>query len=94
MQNPRDHAAADDKHHGDEGGDLAERDRECRQDVAIKRSDALLCDVLNERISDRLLQRWGWERHVLDSPRRHHIKRFYGEYPPAQPDWGLFAAAE
>ena len=58
----------------------------------IKQSDAVLCEVRNVRISDRLLRRWGWERHVLDSPSRHYIKRFYGEYPPPAPDWALCAA--
>jgi hypothetical protein len=48
----------------------------------IKQSDALLCDVVNSRISDRLLTRWEWERHAKDSRRRLFIKRFYGEYPP------------
>ena len=47
----------------------------------IKRSDAIVCEVSNLRISDRLLARWGWERHVLASRRRHHIRRFYGSYP-------------
>ena len=47
----------------------------------IKRSDAALTEVSNLRISDRLLRRWGWERHVLQSRRRHYIRRFYGEYP-------------
>ena len=46
----------------------------------IKRTDAIVCDVSNSRISDRLLRRWGWERHVPHSRRRHFIKRFYGEY--------------
>ena len=46
----------------------------------IKRSDALLCEVSNPRISDRLLSRQGWERHLEQSSRRHWIKRFYGEY--------------
>lgn len=53
------------------------------QVARIKRSDAIVCEASNLRISDRLLTRWGWERHLLDSPRRHFIKRFYGEYPPA-----------
>lgn len=47
----------------------------------IKKSDAILCEATNSRISERLLDRWGWERHVPGSPRRHYIKRFYGEYP-------------
>ncbi|MCA9099790.1 MAG: hypothetical protein KDA63_01485 [Planctomycetales bacterium] len=47
----------------------------------MKRTDALLCDVSNFRISDRLLRRWGWEPHLPSRWRRHHIKRFYGSYP-------------
>ena len=47
----------------------------------IKQSDAILCEATNSRISERLLVRWGWERHVPGSRRRHYIKRFYGEYP-------------
>ena len=57
----------------------------------LKRSDALLCDVVNWRISDRMLARWGWEPHCPSRWRRHFIKRFYGEYP-APPGW-LYAAA-
>ena len=53
----------------------------------IKCTDAIVCDVSNTRISDRLLRRWGWERHVLHSRRRHHIKRFYGEYPEPAGAW-------
>lgn len=50
--------------------------------AAIKRSDALLCEVSNGRISDRMLRRYGWERQeVAGSRRRHWIKRFYGAYP-------------
>ena len=52
----------------------------------IKASDAIVCEASNLRISDRLLTRWGWERHLPDSPRRHFIKRFYGNYPPAVAD--------
>jgi hypothetical protein len=48
----------------------------------IKRSDALLCDVANLRISDRLLARWGWQPHLDQRWHRHFIKRFYGSYPP------------
>ena len=46
----------------------------------IKRSDAIMCEVTNSRISDRLFRRWGWEPHLLESRRRHWIKRFYGDY--------------
>lgn len=48
----------------------------------LKRSDALLCDVGNWRISARLLTRWGWQPHCPSRWHRHYIKRFYGEYPP------------
>ena len=47
----------------------------------IKHSDAIVCEARNLRLSERLLARFGWERHFLQSPRRHYIKRFYGEYP-------------
>ena len=50
----------------------------------IKRSDAILCDVWNARISDRLLARWGWEPHSPSRWHRHYIKRFYGVYPAAR----------
>lgn len=50
------------------------------QVAEFKRSDAILCDVTNPRITDRLLRRQGWIRHLEQSPRRQWIKRFYGEY--------------
>jgi hypothetical protein len=49
----------------------------------IKRTDAILCDAWNWRISDRLLARWGWAAHKPSRWHRHYIKRFYGEYPIA-----------
>ncbi len=49
--------------------------------AALKHSDAIVCEATNLRISERLLTRWGWERHCLKSSRRHYIKRFYGVYP-------------
>lgn len=49
----------------------------------IKESDALVCEVSNVRISDRLLARWGWEEHLAENAGRHFIKRFYGKYPPS-----------
>jgi hypothetical protein len=55
----------------------------------IKRTDALLCEASNLRISDRLLKRWGWESHVASSRRRHFIKRFYGTYPASDKIIGL-----
>ena len=47
----------------------------------IKRTDALLCDVANTRIPDRLLARWGWTAHKPQRFHRNFIKRFYGHYP-------------
>lgn len=55
----------------------------------LKRSDAALCEASNLRISDRLLNRWGWQPHVPDSPRRHFIKRFYGTYPEPEAAWAI-----
>jgi hypothetical protein len=49
----------------------------------LKRTDALLCDAANTRISDRLLARFGWEAHKPQRWRRNFIKRFYGTYPAA-----------
>jgi hypothetical protein len=48
--------------------------------AAIKQSDAILCEVSNSRISDRLLRRLGWAAHLEESSRRHWIKRFYGDF--------------
>lgn len=48
----------------------------------LKRSDALLCDVGNWRITTRLIGRWGWVPHNPSRWHRHYIKRFYGKYPP------------
>lgn len=52
----------------------------------LKRSDALLCDVGNWRVSTKLLGRWGWQPHCPSRWHRHYIKRFYGELPP-RPWW-------
>lgn len=49
----------------------------------LKRTDALLCDAGNTRISDRLLVRFGWAPHKPQRWRRNFIKRFYGVYPNA-----------
>lgn len=53
----------------------------------LKRSSAIVCQVTNDRITDRLFQRWGWQQHCLDWPGRHFIKRFYGNYPPIAAHW-------
>ncbi len=47
-----------------------------------KRSDAILAEVHNKRISNRLMGRLGWEQQNLTSRKRHWIKRFYGDFPP------------
>jgi hypothetical protein len=49
----------------------------------IKRSQAIVCDASNRRISARLLARWGWEPHCASRWHRHYIKRFYDR--PAAP---------
>ena len=46
----------------------------------LKRSDALLCDAFNQRLSDRILRRHGWEPHKPQRWHRNYIKRFYGHY--------------
>lgn len=51
--------------------------------AALKDAQAIVCHVANLRISDRLLARWGWERHLWDSPLRHYIKRFPAGGVPA-----------
>jgi len=52
----------------------------------LKRSDALLCDVANRRITTELLRRSGWEPHCPSWFHRHYIKRLYGIYP-SPPPW-------
>ena len=47
----------------------------------LKRTDAVLCDVTNSRITDRMLAREGWEPHAPSRWHRNYIKRFYGSYP-------------
>jgi hypothetical protein len=49
--------------------------------AALKRTDAIVCDVANLRISDRLLARLGWEPHKPQRWHRNFIRRFYGVYP-------------
>lgn len=43
--------------------------------AALKRVDALLCDASNQRISHRLLARWGWTPHAPMPLARNYIKR-------------------
>ena len=47
----------------------------------IKRSDALLCDAANWRLSTAIMGRWGWQRHCPSRWHRYFIRRFYGVYP-------------
>ncbi len=53
----------------------------------IKGSHAIVTEVSNTRLSDRLMSRWGWERHCLNWSGRHFIKRFYGVYPEIPAAW-------
>lgn len=59
----------------------------------IKQTDALLADVLNFRISPRMLARYGWASHKPSRWHRHYIKRFYGSYPACRWPTGIAAAA-
>ncbi len=53
----------------------------------LKQSSAIVCHVTNRRISDRFLNRWGWQQHCRHWTGRHFIKRMYGVYPVAQSSW-------
>jgi hypothetical protein len=53
----------------------------------IRQASAIVCHVTNNRISDRTLERWGWESHCPHLPGRHFIKRFYGRYPEISSAW-------
>jgi hypothetical protein len=59
----------------------------------IKEADFLVTDVANARISDRLLQRWGWSPLAEKRWHRLFIKRFYGDYALSQMDSGVAATA-
>ncbi|HEX7450615.1 MAG TPA: hypothetical protein VF306_23845 [Pirellulales bacterium] len=47
----------------------------------LKQTDAIVCDAVNWRISDRLMARWGWQPHKPQRWHRNYIKRFYGTFP-------------
>ncbi len=53
----------------------------------LRQAQALVAHLTNDRISDRLMNRWGWQPHCLQWSGRHFIKRFYGEFPPIRPAW-------
>ena len=59
----------------------------------IKATNAIVCEVTNARISDRLLARWGWEALDAQSRRRQFIRRFYGEFQPPDEAWALMGPA-
>jgi hypothetical protein len=56
------------------------------QIAQLKRSDAIVAQLKNSRISTRMLQRYGWERHLGGEQSLHIIKRFYGKYPASKRD--------
>jgi hypothetical protein len=47
------------------------------QIAELKGVEALLCDVVNPRISERLLARWGWQAHAPMRWHRNYVKRLY-----------------
>lgn len=51
------------------------------QIAEMKRTDAIVCDAANIRLSDRLMNRLGWEAHKPQRWHRNFIRRFYGKYP-------------
>jgi hypothetical protein len=53
----------------------------------LRDANAIVCNVTNVRISDRLMRRWGWEEHCQQWMGRHFIKRFYGHFPDIPSSW-------
>ena len=49
----------------------------------LKRTDAIVCDAANLRLTDRALARFGWQAHKPQRWHRNFIRRFYGVYPTA-----------
>ncbi|MFG0254927.1 MAG: hypothetical protein ACF787_07490 [Rhodopirellula sp. JB053] len=47
----------------------------------LRHCSAIVAHVTNVRISDRLLERLGWQRHLEHWRGRHYIRRFYDGYP-------------
>ena len=47
----------------------------------IRSASAIVAHVTNHNISDRLLERLGWQRHLEQWQGRHWIRRFYDGYP-------------
>lgn len=49
----------------------------------VRGASAIVAHITNGHITDRLLQRLGWERHLEHWSGRHWIRRFYDGYPPS-----------
>ncbi|QDT11054.1 hypothetical protein [Planctomycetes bacterium K23_9] len=47
----------------------------------IRSATAIVAHISNSTITDRFLQRQGWERHLKQWSGRHWIRRFYDGYP-------------
>ncbi|MGB7346091.1 MAG: hypothetical protein WBD20_17875 [Pirellulaceae bacterium] len=47
----------------------------------VRNAMAIVAHVSNGSISDRFMERQGWERHLDDWSGRHWIRRFYDGYP-------------
>ena len=52
----------------------------------LKRANAVLCQVISKRVTDRIMSYWGFEPHNPKARGRHFIRRFYGNYPDYT-DW-------
>jgi len=51
------------------------------QIAELKHIDAIVCDACNIRLSERLMNRLGWQPHKPQRWHRNYIRRFYGLYP-------------
>jgi hypothetical protein len=58
----------------------------------LKGIDAIVCDAVNMRLSDRFMARLGWEPHKPQRWHRNFIRRFYGQYPKHRGLAALLAA--
>lgn len=52
----------------------------------LKQADAILCEIISRRVTDRVMKYWGFEPHNSKARGRHFIRRLYGEYPDYT-DW-------
>ena len=50
----------------------------------IRSTAAIVAHVTNRNLTDRLMMRHGWERHMEDWKGRHWIRRFYDGYPKSR----------